>query len=269
MLSSAAFSRRICTTYVDPSSLMAYTSSRLVALDKCPGIRPIGIGEVVRRIIGKAIMRIVKHDLQDAVGSIQLCAGQLAGCEAAVHAMKSIFAEEDTEAMILVDATNAFNNLNWQVTLLNCEAICPAISPILINTYHSNSCLFVDGQCILSKEGTTQGDPLAMAMYAIGTRPLIRKLDGISKQVWYADDSAARSNLERLRRWWDVLKEIGPLYGYYPNGSKTHVLVKSQHSEAASEIFEGTGYPYQQRENAISVEQWALPPSYGNMWRER
>ena len=41
----------------------------------------------------------------------------------------------------------------------------------------------------------------------------------------------------------DVLNEIGPLYGYYPNGSKTHmhVLVKSQHSEAANEIFEGTG----------------------------
>ena len=121
-------------------------SSRLVALDKCPGIRPIGIGEVVRRIISKAIMRTVRYDLQDAVGSIQLCAGQEAGCEAAVHAMESIFAEEDTEAMILVDATNAFNSLNRQATLMNCEAICPAMSPILINTYRSNSCLFIDGQ---------------------------------------------------------------------------------------------------------------------------
>ena len=58
---------------------MAYTSSCLIALDKYPGIRPIGIGEVVHRIIGKAIMRTVKHDLQDAVGSIQLCAGKEAG----------------------------------------------------------------------------------------------------------------------------------------------------------------------------------------------
>ena len=32
-----------------------------------------------------------------------------------------------------------------------------------------------------------------MAMYAIGTQPLVRRLDGITKQVWYADDSAAGS----------------------------------------------------------------------------
>ena len=87
----AAVTRRICTTYVDPSCLMAYTSCRLIPLDKCPGVRPIGVGEVVRRIIGKAIMRIVKHDLQEAVGSIQLCAGQDAGCEVAIHAMECAF----------------------------------------------------------------------------------------------------------------------------------------------------------------------------------
>ena len=239
--SLAAVARRICTTFVDPSSLMAYTSCRLIPLDKCPGVRPVGVGEVVRRVIGKAVMRIVKRDLQDAVGSIQLCAGQDAGCEAAVHAMECIFAEDDTEAMILVDATNAFNRLNRQVTLVNCEVICPALSPILTNTYRNNSWLFVDGQCMLSKEGTTQGDPLAMAMYAIGTQPLIRRLDGIAKQVWYADDSAAGSSLERLGRWWDLLKEVGPLYGYFPNGAKTHVLAKPEHTEAAKEIFKGTG----------------------------
>ena len=109
-------------------------------------------------------MRIVKYDLQDAVGTIQLCAGQDAGCEAAVHAMERVFADKDTEAMILVDASNAFNCLNRQATLLNCGTVCPTLSHILINTYRSNSQLFVDGQCIHSKEGTTQGDPLAMAI---------------------------------------------------------------------------------------------------------
>ena len=107
---------------------------------------------MVRRIIGKAIMRLTKSELQAAVGSLQLCAGQNAGCEAAVHAMSSIFQEENTEAMIFVDASNAFNNLNRQATLLNVTAICPFLAPVLINTYRSPSCLFVGGQCLLSKE---------------------------------------------------------------------------------------------------------------------
>ena len=80
-----------------------------------------------------------------------------------------------------------------------------------------------------------------MAMYATGTQPLIHRLDGIAKQVWYADDSAAGSSIENLKRWWDLLVEIGPLYGYFPNGSKTHILAKPQHAEAAREIFKDTG----------------------------
>ena len=62
-------------------------------------------------------MRTVKRDLQEAVGSIQLCAGQHAGCKASIHAMESIFGDHNT--VILVDATNAFNQLNRMV---NCEA---------------------------------------------------------------------------------------------------------------------------------------------------
>ena len=70
---------------------------------------------------------------------------------------------------------------------------------------------------------------------------MIRRLDGIAKQVSYADDSAAGSWLERLRSWWDPLVEIGPQYGYFPNGSKTHVIAKPHHAETAKEIFNNTG----------------------------
>ena len=55
------------------------------------------------------------------------------------------------------------------------------------------------------------------------------RLDSIVKQTWYVDDSAAASSLEKLRRWWDTLSEIGPLYTYFPNDAKTHILVIAQH----------------------------------------
>ena len=63
---------------------MAFTACRHITLDKCAGVRPIGSGEVCRSIIGKAIIKRTKHDIQNAVGSLQLCTGEDADCDAAV-----------------------------------------------------------------------------------------------------------------------------------------------------------------------------------------
>lgn len=100
-------------------TLAPLIACRLVALDKCPGVHPIGIGETIRRIMAKAILRILAPDIQEVAGSSQLCAGQEAGCEAAVHAMQKIFQRECTEVILQVDATNTFNSLNRQATLRN------------------------------------------------------------------------------------------------------------------------------------------------------
>ena len=86
-------------------------SCRLVPLDKNPGVRPIGIGEVLRRIIGKSIIRVIKPNILESGGCLQFCTGPPSGCEAAVHAMKDIFEEEETDGLLLVDASNAFNSL--------------------------------------------------------------------------------------------------------------------------------------------------------------
>ena len=85
-------------------------------------MRPIGVGETVLRIVNKAIAEVLRDDIQDAAGSLQLCAGQLSGCEAAVHSMYEVFQSSETEAAILVDASNAFNALNRQVALRNIQS---------------------------------------------------------------------------------------------------------------------------------------------------
>ena len=66
-----------CTQYIDPSTIEPLTASRLIPLDKGKGaVRPIGVGEVLRRIIGKCVMNIAKKDVVEASRSLQLCAGQ-------------------------------------------------------------------------------------------------------------------------------------------------------------------------------------------------
>ena len=110
--SLANTARRLCSEYVDPSGISALVACRLIAVDKCPGVGPIGVRETVRRVIGKAIATAISNDIQEAAGPLQVCAGHLSGCEAAVHAMHQVYQSSSTEAVILVDACNAFNSLN-------------------------------------------------------------------------------------------------------------------------------------------------------------
>ena len=77
---------------------------------------------------------------------MQLCGNQIAGCEAAVHAMKEMFKDEGTQGVLLVDATNAFNCLNRNVALHNIQFNCPEIATILINTHRRPPVLMIDRQ---------------------------------------------------------------------------------------------------------------------------
>lgn len=106
----ALMTRKLCTQEIksDPNSLEAYTANRLIPLEKeTSGVRPIGIGEVLRRIIGKAIVNEIRPDIMESSGSLQLCGGQKAGCEAAAHAMREIFESEDSDGVLFIDASNA------------------------------------------------------------------------------------------------------------------------------------------------------------------
>ena len=78
--------------------------------------------------MSKAILCVLGNDIQLAVGALQTCAGHKAGSEAAVHAMSASFKDEDTNAVLLVDATNAFNQLNRQAALHNISVLCPSFS---------------------------------------------------------------------------------------------------------------------------------------------
>ena len=62
---------------------------------------------------------MISEDIQFAAGAVQLCFGQPSGWEATVHAMREAFCDEDTEGMLLINATHAFNFLNKAVVLYN------------------------------------------------------------------------------------------------------------------------------------------------------
>ena len=228
------------------SSLLA---CRLIPLDKNPGLRPIGIGEVLRRIIGKMVVWVLRPDLQEAAGDLQLCVGQEGGCEAGVHAMHAMFEEDRTHGIIQIDANNAFNTINRKVFMHNIRIICPEIGTFVLNCYSRPARLFVMGGIeIQSLEGTTQGAPEAMPVYAesiiplmdMAADPLNRSEDKV-RQSAFADDLAAAGTINELKWWWDIIVKFGPFLGYYPKPEKSWLIVKPQFLEQAKEIFSQSG----------------------------
>ena len=256
----AELAKKLCRDNIHPDTLHEFVANRLIPLDKGedregnPGVRPIGIGEILRRIIGKVIVENIRENIIEAAGPLQTCAGLRSGIEASIHAMRKVFSEDETEALLLVDAENAFNNLNRKAALHNIRELCPPFYQYLHNTYQMPAKMFINDQVktdnIWSDEGSTQGDVTAMAMYAVGIRPLINILQERTEsttchQVWYADDSSAAGKLREIRKWWDVLNEFGPKYGYFPKPSKTILILKDpQYLTLANDLFAGTGIKF-------------------------
>jgi hypothetical protein len=96
---------------------------------------------------------------------------------------------------------------------------------------------------MFSKEGVTQGDPIAMFCYGIGILPMIRQLKVIYtalKQPWYADDAGALGSFDDIIRMFTKLMEIGHDLGYFPNPSKSILVAPSSKLEFAKQHFNST-----------------------------
>ena len=101
-------------------------------------------------------MMINNQDVMKAAGSLQVCAGQEADAEAAIHAVHEIFKDHATESVLLIQAENAFNAINRKAMLHNISVIRPIISTYISNCYNMSAQLFLIGVTeILFKEGTT------------------------------------------------------------------------------------------------------------------
>ena len=83
--------KTLCATHIDPATIEPLVASRLIPLDKSEGAaRPIGVGKVIQRIIGKCVMHLAKENVVKASSSLQLCGGQKAGSEAAILYLKQM-----------------------------------------------------------------------------------------------------------------------------------------------------------------------------------
>ena len=98
------------------------------------------MGELFRHIIAKAVLSIIGTDIQRATDPLQLCAGHTSGVEAAIYSMSTVFAEEKSEGILLVDVCHSM--IRWCIPKLKLWNI-----TFLINTANYKPC---NGCCFRS-----------------------------------------------------------------------------------------------------------------------
>lgn len=112
--------------------------------------------------------------------------------------------------------------------------------------------LFITGgKEIVSAKGMMQGDPLAMAIYALSMQPLMTSLQAVSstKQYWFADDACGAGSILEIKKWWDNIITLGLSFRYLPN-AKCWIISKADKDARAKDVFSGT---------AVNVSvQWRL-----------
>ena len=101
--------------------------------------------------------------------------------------------------------------------LHNIRIIYPIIATYVINSYSCEARLFKSGgEGITSAEGTTQGDPTAMPIYALGSLPLLNiTTTDHTKYSDYADDISCVGKLRNILTWWNKLILLVPKWGIF------------------------------------------------------
>eukprot|EP00957_Ditylum_brightwellii_P120365 9184134-Ditylum_brightwellii.AAC.2 len=177
----AKCARWVGNTFPSWAALCAFVSSCLIGLDKCPGTQPVDIGGILLRLVGKSILSVGGEEVKTACGANQLCSGLRAGIEGGIHMMGLLweeFGEEEGWGILLVDAWNAFNELNHKAMLWHVHHYWPSGCQYAFNIYWHWKISVFQGteEVVFSKEGVTQGDPMAMFLYALGVLPIILQL---------------------------------------------------------------------------------------------
>ena len=80
------------------------------------------------------MLAFFKEELRQAAGTLQVCDWHSSVSEATIHEMSEVVSEDGSYRILLIDASNALNQMNRSVAM-HIQITCKEISLYLINTY--------------------------------------------------------------------------------------------------------------------------------------
>ena len=220
------------------------TGAPLAALFKKEGqgVRPIVVGETLRRLVSWVCCLVVRSKLPDILLPYgQVGTGIKSGMEAAIHRLSKFIddhGQDPSLCCVKIDMSNAFNNCFRDSFLLRLRKELPEI----YSCYHSKGELRFGNHRLQSSGGVQQGDPLGPLLFSLVALELMDDIGSAGKvplQLWYLDDGMFIGPRPAIAQLFHLLQSRGPSFALLLNPTKCEVFRPSgdqKFSEFPSEV---------------------------------
>ena len=167
--SLTALSNKILAGEVPNSVRPFFAGANLSAFTKPGnGIRPIAVGETLRRLVAKCASRKLIPRFSTVFAPLNLGFGVPGGAEAAVHAARIFVSNAKSgDVFLKLDFRNAFNTIRRDFAAECIAGNVPELLPFFNMCYGVDSFLSFGDFSISSCEGLQQGDPLAVFVFCL------------------------------------------------------------------------------------------------------
>ena len=212
--------------YLPPRIRPVFFGANLIALGKKGGgIRPIAVGNTLRRSSAKCTGTMAKSNRCVECGNVQLGYGTQRGAEAAAHATRLYVRQEHSPDQILlkIDMKNAFNSISREALLATVFAKHPLIYNYTEAASAKPSFLFYRDKIFLSGEGAQQGDPEGPLLFSDTINDTIGSI--CSKlNLWYLDDGNLAGTFEDVLNYYTTLRSAFVAMGLEVNPQKCELV---------------------------------------------
>ena len=202
--------------------------ARLHAANKKDGgLRPVAVGNLLRRLTSKALVRSIEYKVRELLSPHQLGVGTRGGCETIVHTVKEALRRDPSKWVLQIDLQNAYNSLDRSKMLAEVARQLPECLPWAVTCYGTPSFLQFGSSTLISSSGVQQGDPFAGDCFAITLQPILETIETeaptLAAHAWFHDDGNAVGDLDELGQVVDIVKREGPALGVTLNLDKSSI----------------------------------------------